>query len=137
MHATFAVIFVALHLLALFAYTLRWLWVAMLALAVLIHTARAEDLIPPTPEEAADIATWIPGACCRTNNCCRKVHESALIALPNNQVRVRTTGQILPRTGWSQDKNTWRCACDLQSDGSWLVHPHAQTRCVFDHASGY
>lgn len=136
MFVTFGVLFVALHLLALFAYTLRWLWVAMLAIALLIHAAKAEDLIEPTPEEAADIATWIPGACCRTNNCCRKVHESALIGLSNNQVRVRTTGQILPRTGWSQDKNTWRCTCDL-IDGQWVVHPHASTRCVFDHPSGY
>lgn len=136
MMVTFGILFVAVHLLALFAYTLRWLWVAMLALAFLIHAAKAEELIPPTAEEAADIATWIPQACCRTNSCCMKVHESALIALPNNQIRVRTTGQVLGRTGWSQDKNTWRCTCD-NIDGKWVVHEHANTRCVFDHPAGY
>ena len=32
--------FVALHACALFAYTLRWLWVAMLATALLIHSLK-------------------------------------------------------------------------------------------------
>ena len=132
----FALLFVALHILALFAYTLRWLWVAMLVIALLIYAAKAEDhLIEPTPAERADIATWIPQTCCWTNNCCRKVDERALIQLPNNQVRVVTTGQILPRTGWSQNAHTWRCTCDL-IDGKWVVHPQANTRCVFPHHSG-
>ena len=133
----FAMLFVALHILALFAFTLRWLWVAMLATALLIHAARAEELIEPTPQEAIDIQRWIPSHCCRTNNCCRKVHESALISLPNNQVRVVTTRQELPRTGWSQDGQTWRCACDWNdSTKHWDVHPHANTRCVFPVPSG-
>jgi len=131
----FALLFVALHILALFAYTLRWLWVAMLAIALLIHAARAEELIEPTPAEAADIARWIPAACCWTNGCCRKVSETALIQLPNNDVRVVTTGQVLKRTGWSQNAHTWRCTCDL-IDGKWVVHPLANTRCVFPIHSG-
>lgn len=127
--------------LGILAHALRWLWIAMIAVAMLLYAysaARAEELIEPTAEEAADIATWIPQVCCRTNNCCRKVHESALIALPNNQVKVRTTGQVLPRTGWSQDKNTWRCTCDWNPDTQhWDVHPGANTRCVFDHPASY
>lgn len=39
----FAMLFVALHILALFAFTLRWLWVAILALVLLIHAARAHE----------------------------------------------------------------------------------------------
>lgn len=134
---SFAMLFVALHILALFAFTLRWLWVAILALVLLIHAARSEELVEPTPQEAIDIQRWIPQACCRTNNCCRKVHEGALIQLPNNQVRVVTTGQVLPRTGWSQDGQTWRCTCDWNNDTKqWDVHPHANTRCVFPVAAG-
>lgn len=113
----------------------RIILIVFLVLAA-ITAARGEALVEPTPAEAADIMTWIPQHCCRTNNCCRKVVESALVQLPNNQVRVVTTGQVLPRTGWSQDKNTWRCTCD-QIDGQWVVHPHAHTRCVFPHHSGF
>jgi hypothetical protein len=100
-----------------------------------IRHAMGEDLIEPTPQEYADIQRWIPQTCCWTNNCCKKVHEGALIQLPNNQVRVATTGQVLPRTGWSQNHATWRCTCDL-IEGKWVVHPHANTRCVFPHHSG-
>ncbi len=130
---------VAMFSVGMIFYALRWLWIAMIAVALLLQAysaAMAEELIPPTAEEAADIATWIPAACCRTNNCCRKVHESALIALPQNQIRVRSTGQVIGGTGWSQDKNTWRCACDL-IEGQWVVHPAANTRCVFDHPQSY
>lgn len=118
-----------------------WRILAIVALLLLLTIlavggARSEELIPPTPQEAEDIKTWIPAHCCRTNNCCMKVHESALISLPNNEIKVRSTGQVLKRTGWSQDKNTWRCTCDYM-DGKWVVHPAANTRCVFDHNSGY
>lgn len=129
-------LFVALHILALFAFTLRWLWVAILAIVLLIHAARAEELIEPTQQEAKDIERWIPVSCCRTSGCCRKVHEGALIQLPNNQVRVVTTGQVLPRTGWSQDGQTWRCTCDF-IEGQWVVHPKANTRCVFPALSSF
>lgn len=108
---------------------------AALAATLLPAAGCAEDLIEPTPLEAADIARWIPQFCCRTNNCCRKVHESALIPLPGGDVRVVATGQVLPRTGWSQDGQTWRCTCDL-IDGNWVVHPGANTRCVFPAPAG-
>lgn len=120
------------------ALLLRWLAVPLIICALLlvgIACVGAEELIEPTPQEAADIATWIPSQCCRTNNCCRKVPESALIQLPNNDVRVVTTGQVLKRTGWSQDGQTWRCTCD-PIDGKWVVHPNANTRCVFPVPAG-
>lgn len=114
---------------------LAWPVAFAFAAWLLIGYARSEELVEPTPQEAKDIERWIPQACCRTNNCCRKVHEGALIQLPNNQVRVVTTGQVIPRTGWSQDGQTWRCTCDLK-DGQWVVHPNANTRCVFPVSSG-
>lgn len=109
--------------------------VIQISVVLCIASAAAEELVPPTPEEAEAIKGWIPAVCCRTSGCCRKVHESALIALPNNQIRVRQTGQVLDRTGWSQDKNTWRCTCDAVN-GQWVVHENANTRCVFDHMNG-
>lgn len=127
--------FVVLHALALFAYTLRWLWIAILAVALLINAvtaARAEELIDPTPEEYAALQKWIPATCCWTGNCCKKVSESALILLPENQVKVLSTGQVLSRTGWSQDGQTWRCTCDfVPALQIWRSHPYAKTHCVF------
>ena len=128
----------ALSLLGILAYALRWLWVAILALALLIHAAKAEDLIEPTEQEYAEIHKWIPATCCWTGNCCKKVNASALIQLPDNRVRVVATGQELPRTGWSQDGQTWRCTCDFVPALSiWRSHPHAKTHCVFPVPQGY
>lgn len=123
--------------------TIAWVLAMCMAMVLLgacvvgfgIRHAMGEELIPPTPQEYADIQKWIPQSCCWTQNCCRKVHEDALIQLPKNQVQVASTGQVLPRTGWSQDRNTWRCTCD-HVDGKWVVHPAAKTHCVFPHHSG-
>ena len=62
-----------------------------------------------------------------------KVKSSALRPLYNDakEIEVLATGQVLPRTGWSKDENTWRCTCDYVSVGNWRVHPKANTRCVF------
>jgi hypothetical protein len=129
-----AVILGALSVLVRF---LAWPVAFAFAAWLLIGYALSEELIEPTPQEAVDIQRWIPQYCCRTNNCCRKVHEGALIQLPDNQVRVVTTGQILPRTGWSKDGQTWRCTCDWNdATKHWDVHPHANTRCVFPVPAG-
>ena len=111
--------------------------VAVIVLLSMVLLAVGEELVPPTPQEAEDIKRWIPATCCRTQNCCRKVHEAALVQLPNSEVRVVTTGQVLKRTGWSQDGQTWRCTCDWNdATKHWDVHPHADTRCVFPVPAG-
>lgn len=131
----------ALSCLGILAYALRWLWIAMIAVAMLLHAysmARAEELIEPTEQEYSEIQKWIPATCCWTGNCCKKVHASALIQLPDNRVRVVATGQELPRTGWSQDGQTWRCTCDFVPALSiWRSHPHAKTHCMFPVPQGY
>lgn len=101
-------------------------------LLILVSFASAQELIPPTEEEYKAIQKWIPQRCCWTNNCCMKVKPQALRPLYNDkkEIEVVITGQILPRTGWSQDTNTWRCTCDLK-DNEWVVSPFANTRCVF------
>lgn len=95
------------------------------------------ELVPPTQEEAADIAKWIDKNCCWTSGCCRKVRPEALRGSPGNRdsYQVVATGQTLLRTGWSRDGNTWRCACD-QINGVWVVHLMANTRCIFPALSG-
>lgn len=107
-----------------------------LTIGVLLHTAAygqsVDDvLVPPTPAEAADIATWIPSSCCWSNRCCRKVGDSAFVPLANNQYRIVASGQVVTRNGWSRDGNNWRCTCDQDDSGKWVVHLKANTRCLF------
>lgn len=119
----FALLFVALQ--------------AILAMALLVHAARADDaLIEPTPAEYADIRTWIPQSCCWTQNCCKKVHASALIPLSRDDYRVAATGQVISRRDWSKDGQTWRCTCDF-IDGLWVVSVTARTHCIFPAPQGY
>jgi hypothetical protein len=119
------------------------IFLLLLVLLVVTATYAADEevdavLVPPTPEEYADIQKWISSTCCWTNNCCRKVKPSALTPLGDDHWRVEATGQISRRTGWSQDGNTWRCTCDYSGSpiGRWIVHLKANTRCIFPVASG-
>lgn len=128
------------------AYALRWLWLAMIAVALLLFAysaARGESLheyspgmIPPTAAEEADIAEWIPHHCCRSNRCCFKVPAAALHPLSRDRWIVVATGKEVERTGWSRDGQTWRCACD-PTDKGWKVHLKANTRCVFPALSSF
>lgn len=106
-----------------------------LIICVAVHSAAAQsvdaELIPPTPEEAADIAKWIPTNCCWTNGCCRKVTDGALTPLGSSQYRIVASGQVVTRNGWSRDGNNWRCTCDQDGSGKWVVHLKANTRCLF------
>lgn len=92
-------------------------------------------MVPPTPEEAEDIKKWIPGICCRTNNCCRKVPADSMVPTggsdTKNLYEITETGQIKSRLRWSQNGYTWRCACDYVNGRGWVVHPKANTRCIF------
>lgn len=98
-----------------------------------------EELIPPTPEEYKAIQSWISSTCCWTNNCCFKVKASALTAIASvpfkDEWRVNITGQVLKRTGWSRDGQTWRCTCDPVGS-TWVAHVRANTRCIFPVANG-
>ena len=46
------------------------------------------------------------------------------------------SGQVVQRTGWSKDSRFWRCACDQDTSGKWVVHDKAFTRCLFPPAPG-
>jgi hypothetical protein len=95
-----------------------------------------DRLIEPTPQEYADIQKWIPATCCWTNNCCKKIHASAITPLSRDEYRINATGQPVKRSGWSQDGQTWRCTCDL-IEGRWVVSVKANTRCLFPVPNGY
>lgn len=106
-----------------------------LTICMAVHSAAAAQsvddvLVPPTPQEAADIRTWIPSNCCWTSGCCRKVGDGALTPLGGGQYRIVASGQVVTRNGWSRDGNNWRCTCD-QIEGRWVVHLKANTRCLF------
>lgn len=103
----------------------------LLGLAAIVAAKASDDIVSPTEQEARDIVEWIPSSCCRTNSCCFKVKPSALERVGADDIRVVETGQVLKRTDWSRDGQTWRCACDYQGEKGWVVHPKANTRCVF------
>jgi hypothetical protein len=117
------------------------LGVLLIMLLTGTHFARAQSIdelmVPPTAAEAKDIENWIPQVCCRTAGCCRKVQPTALHPLNRDLYQVVASGQLIYRTGWSRDGQTWRCACDHQPDGTWLVHLRANTRCIFPAMQGY
>lgn len=94
------------------------------------------DMVPPTAQEAIEIQEWIPIQCCRSNNCCFKVPASAVHPISRDEWIVVVSGQKVPRTGWSRDGQTWRCACDPMEGGGWRIHPKAHTRCIFPQATG-
>jgi len=78
------------------------------------------------------LLSWIPAYCCVTNDCCWEIAANELESLPEDQWKVKTTGQVRPRTNWSPDGKWYRCACDYDSGtGKWIRHQGANTRCLF------
>jgi hypothetical protein len=78
------------------------------------------------------LLSWIPAACCVTNDCCWEVSERELRPMPNDQWQVVSTGQVRQRTDWSPDGKFYRCACDYDSASqNWIKHQGANTRCIF------
>lgn len=114
-------------------------WLAGIVIFIVAATAARADgsLIPPTPEEAADIQTWIPRSCCWSNNCCFKVPRRAVTALGRDLYRVEATGQVVSRMAWSRDGQTWRCTCDYDPAKGWVAHEKANTRCLFPVADSF
>lgn len=78
------------------------------------------------------LLSWIPAYCCVTNDCCWEIGADEVKSVGDDQWRVKTTGQVRPRTAYSPDGKYYRCACDYESDkGTWLRHLGANTRCLF------
>lgn len=78
------------------------------------------------------LLTWIPPACCVTNDCCWQISEHEVEPLPGDMWRIRSTGQQIQRTDWSPDGRYYRCACDLDAETrQWIRHQGANTRCLF------
>lgn len=102
-----------------------------------VARAQGSTLIPPTPQEEADIQTWIPRTCCWSNKCCFKVPRRAVKTLGRDLYRVEATGQIVSRTDWSRDGQTWRCTCDYDPAKGWVAHEQANTRCLFPVADAF
>lgn len=132
MMQTFGLLFVALHALALFAYTLRWLWIAILAVALLVNAVTNARAADEKYHSAPHLLDWIPATCCVTNDCCWEIAERDLKPLGDDQYEVRATGQVRKRTAYSPDGKTYRCACDYDNvEKTWVRHQGANTRCIF------
>jgi hypothetical protein len=101
--------------------------IVCLIIAMSIDSARGDDR-----HSNPWLLSWIPATCCVTNDCCWEVQERELVSLPDDEWRVRSTGQVRKRTGWSPDGKFYRCACDYdQPSNSWVKHQGANTRCIF------
>lgn len=125
-------IFTIIFALGIVAWALRWLWIAMIAVALLLYAysgARAED---KPYHSAPHLLDWIPATCCVTNDCCWEIAERDLKALPDDEYEVRATGQVRKRTAYSPDGKFYRCACDYDNvNKNWVRHQGANTRCLF------
>jgi len=79
------------------------------------------------------LKTWIPAECCVTKDCCWEIQESELRPLPNDHWEIRSTGQVLKRTGSAPDGKFYRCACssDRNTPSGWVRHQGSHTFCIF------
>src|SRR3990167_9269952 len=96
----------------------------------LVTVAGAQTIALPDAQTQNWLKTWIPVACCITNNCCFRIKETDAIPLPGDAWEIVATKQQLNRTAWSPDGHYWRCACD-RIEGKWVAHLNAHTRCIF------
>lgn len=73
---------------------------------------------------------FLSPACCCTANCCFVINYGDVEPLPDDQWRIKATGQVVKRTDWSKDGRYWRCACE-QRNGAWVVDLKDRTRCLY------
>lgn len=81
-------------------------------------------------QEYPNCEGWISSSCCCTNDCCFVVEPGTVEAVDQDHYRIVASGQVIKRTGWSQNGRFMRCACD-HIDGKWTIHPTAETRCIY------
>lgn len=106
--------------------TRAMLFLLLAVLRIPFDVARADEA------EQLYLRSFIPFACCVTNQCCWQIDERELTPLPGDRFVVNSTGQVVPRTGWSPDGHAYRCACDYDAQASaWVRHQGAHTRCIF------
>lgn len=80
-----ALAFVFLHFLALFAYTLRWLWIAILAVALLINAI-----------SSARAHSWYDAECC-SNQDCKPVVTEDVVEIEDGGWKYLPTGTVFRR----------------------------------------
>jgi hypothetical protein len=85
-----------------------------------------------TAAAQANCRGFISTNCCCSNACCWEISAAEVEPMPGDRWLIRSTGQVLRRTGFSPNGKYYRCACDRdQATGSWIRHQGATTRCIF------
>jgi hypothetical protein len=88
--------------------------------------------------------SFVPVECCFTSRCCFEISEDDVDDLgygstehgitkqkiTGHLYRIKASGQIVARTGFSPDGKTHRCSCEHDGN-SWVKFPTANTRCLF------
>lgn len=82
-----------------------------------------------SPELQAYLATWIPGYCCVTSNCCFEIFSNHLVDLGDMKHKIIASGQEIV-ANYSPDGKYWRCACE-QVNGIYTKFLEAKTYCLF------
>jgi len=112
--------------------------VFLLALALFVAAMWASPANSHHTPHHTWLLSWIPHSCCVTNDCCHEVPERDVTSLPNDNWKINVTGQVLRRTANSPDGKYYRCYCDYDpAAGKWVVHPTANTRCIFPPLLGF
>jgi hypothetical protein len=88
-------------------------------------------------------ASFVPTECCFTSTCCWEIGEDEVEDMGNSRYRIKATGQVVVRRGYSPDGAFHRCACDPVVGQTispipqrWLIHAGANTRCLFTPSNG-
>jgi hypothetical protein len=85
---------------------------------------------------AAFYGSFVPTACCFTSQCCYEIDDDDVEDLGSNSFRIKASGQIVERKGYSPDGKYHRCSCDYHDTGWWKIWPGANTRCLFTPSFG-
>jgi hypothetical protein len=105
--------------------------VVMILLAFLfvaVHTARAQDI-----SNYPSCHGFIEFKCCCTRNGCFEIPNDAAEFVGDDHWRIKATGEIVKRTGWSKNGKTYRCANERDENGFYtrVGDPTATTKCFW------
>jgi hypothetical protein len=121
-------------------------WMALVAIICITAQAYGQTyegprhpspIMPDRQAYDAFYSSFVDPSCCRTSSCCWEISEDDVVDLGYNKFRIKASGQVVERKGYSPDGKYHRCACDYSADtGQWHIWPGANTRCLFTPSFG-